>query len=278
MSEARRTLATGLVLLITGVALVAITSGRTMNVGVRGAVSGTVSGIQRIFAGIGDGVSNTVRSVRELRRLQEDYEAVLVRMERYQRLQGTVQELEQENARLREQLEFAARVESPVVAAEVIAKEGGPLFRSFTINRGRRHGLETQQPVVAYVDGTAGLVGRIIDVTGGTSIVLPIFAPESYVAARLQQSRHDGLIAGTGRDDGFIEMNYVPQSARNDIRYGDIVVTSGLNSVFPPEIPIGRVSNGESPAYTSTLVMRIQPTVDFSRVEYVFVYSEGVER
>lgn len=275
MSESRRTLLTGIALAILGVSLAAVTSGRTANLGVRSAFGSTVSGIQRAFAGIGKGVSNTVRSVGELRQLREDYEAILLRLETYQRLQGAVAELEDENRRLREQLGFAARVESPVVAAEVIAKEDGPLFRSLTINRGSRHGIERQQAVVAYVAGRAGLIGRVIDVTGGTATVLPVYANDSYVAARLQESRHDGLVAGTGRSDLPIQMIYVPRSARNEISYGDLVVTSGLNSVFPPEIPIGRVQGVESPAYTSTLVMEIEPIVDFSRIEYVFVYTEG---
>lgn len=277
MTESRRTFLTGAFLAIAGLTLVAVTSGRADGQGLRSTVGGVVGGVQRAIAGIGRGVSNTVRSVGELRRLREDYEAVLSRMETYRRLQGTVEELEDENRRLREQLGFAARVESPVIAAEVIAKESGALFRSITINRGSRHGVRPQQAVVAYVAGRAGLIGRTIDVTGGTAIVLPIYAADSYVAARLQESRHDGIVAGTGRDDGTITMTYVPRLARNEIQYGDIVVTSGLNSVFPPEIPIGRVRGVESPAYTSTLVMEIEPIVDFSRIEYVFVYTEGRE-
>lgn len=266
---------TGIFLSILGLTLVAVTSGRASGAGVLSTVGGAVGGIQRGIAAVGRGFSNTVRSVGELRRLREDYEAVLSRMETYRRLQGTVEELEDENRRLREQLGFAARVESPVVAAEVIAKESGALFRSLTINRGSRHGIRPQQAVVAYVAGRAGLIGRTIDVTGGTAIVLPIYAADSFVAARLQDSRHDGIVAGTGRDDGTITMSYVPRSARNEIRYGDSVVTSGLNSVFPPEIPIGRVRGVESPAYTATLVIDIEPIVDFSRVEYVFVYTEA---
>lgn len=275
MTESRRTLVTGLSLLILGIALAAITSGRTTNLGIRSTLGSTAGSIQRVFAGIGNGVSSTVRSVGELRRLREDYEAVISRMETFQRLQGTVEELEDENRRLREQLGFAARVESPVVAAEVIAKESGPLFRSLTINRGSRHGVRPQQAVVAYVAGRAGLIGRTISVTSGTATVLPVYAAESFVAARLQEPRHDGIVEGTGREGTAIQMAYVPRSARNEIRYGDIVVTSGLNSVFPPEIPIGRISGVESPAYTSTLVMEIDPIVDFSRIEYVFVYTEG---
>jgi len=275
MTESRRTLVTGVFLLILGITLAAVTSGRAQSFGIAEAIGGTVGGVQRAIAAVGRGISNTVRSVGELRRLREDYEAVLSRMETYRRLQGTVEELEDENRRLRDQLGFAARVESPVVAAEVIAKESGALFRSITINRGSRHGIRTQQAVVAYVAGRAGLIGRTIDVTGGTAIVLPVYAADSFIAARLQDSRHDGIVAGSGRDDGTITMSYVPRSARNEIQYGDIVVTSGLNSVFPPEIPIGRVRGVESPAYTSTLVMNIDPIVDFSRIEYVFVYTEG---
>jgi len=244
------------------------------------AVRGVFAGIQRGFASVGQGVGNTVRSVGELRRVRAEYEALLDDIEQYERLEGTVEALERENDRLREQLGFAARTEEPSLAAQIIARESGTgFFSSLTINRGERHGVEVNQAVVAFVGGEEGLVGRVERVSGGTAVIVPVFAPGSYIGARLERSRHVGLLQGSGDAADALTLQYVPRDARNEIRYGDMVVTSGLNSIFPPEIPIGRVLRVSAPSWDISLVIEVDPVVDYSRLEYVFVLNaDGRER
>jgi rod shape-determining protein MreC len=214
--------------------------------------------------------------VGELRRLREDYEGLLEDLEQYERLEGTVESLQRENDRLREQLGFAARTEEPALAAQIIARESATgFFSSFTINRGERHGVEPDQAVIAFVGGEEGLVGRVERVSGGTAVVVPVFAPGSYIGARLERSRHVGLLQGSGEAADALTMQYVPRDARNEIRYGDLVVTSGLNSIFPPEIPIGRVLRVSAPSWDTSLVIEVESVVDYSRLEYVFVLNAG---
>lgn len=271
MTARRRTLSTTVVLVLIGLVLTIAGSG-TREVRPESVVRGVLAGFQQVFAGIGNGVANTVRSVGELRRLREDYEGLLAELEQYQRLEGTVESLERENQRLRDQLGFAARTQQPALAARVIARDtASGVFSSFTVNRGNRHGVAVDQAVIAFIGGREGLVGRVSEVAGGTSLVQPLFAADSYVAARLERSRHNGLLQGSGDADDSLVLRYVPRDARNTIRYDDLVVTSGLNSLFPEELPIGRVLRVTSPSWTSSLVIDIDPIVDYSRLEYVFV-------
>lgn len=106
-------------------------------------------------------------------------------------------------------------------------------------------------------------------------MIVPVFAPGSYIGARLERSRHVGLLQGSGVAADALAMQYVPRDARNEIRYGDLVITSGLNSIFPPEIPIGRVLRVSAPSWDTSLVIEVEPVVDFSRLEYVFVLNAG---
>lgn len=236
---------------------------------------GLVAGAQRVLAGMGRGVRVTFQSVRELRELRREYEALLEELEEFRTLEGRLQQLESENERLREQLGFAAQTSSPAVAARVIAREGSQFFTSFTINRGGRHGVQRGQTVIAFIEGRESVAGRVETVSGGTAVVVPVFSAGSYVAARLERSRHEGLVKGGGSRFEPLLMSYVPRGARDQIRYQDLVVTSGLNSIFPPDLPLGRVVRVDALAFEPSLEITIEPLVDFSRLEYVFVLTTG---
>lgn len=238
-------------------------------------VRGAVAGIQRVFAGVGRGILVSFQSVRELRELRREYEAILEELEEYRNLEGRLHHLENENRRLREQLGFAAEAVSPVLAARVIAREGSQYFTSFTVNRGARHGVTPGQTVIAYIGGRESLAGRVETVSGGTALVIPVFSAGSYVAARLERSRQEGLVQGGGSRFDPMIMNYIPRGARDQIQYQDLVVTSGLNSVFPPDLPLGRVVRVDALAFEPSLQITVEPIVDFSRLEYVFVLTDS---
>lgn len=275
MTARRRTLFTTVALVLVSLISAIISSGAAQ-FRPEAAARALVGGVQRGMAGIGRGIGNTVRSVGELRRLRQDYESLLSELEQYQRLEGTLEALERENARLREQLGFVARSERPVIAARVIAREQATgLFTSFTINRGARHGVAVNQAVVAFAGDREGLIGRVSEVSGGTALVVPVFAPGSYVAARLERSRHEGLLQGAGGGDSGLVLRYVPRSARTAIRYGDLVITSGLNSLYPEDLPIGQVERVSAPSWETSLVVEVQPMIDYARLEYVFVLQGG---
>jgi rod shape-determining protein MreC len=206
-----------------------------------------------------------------LRRLRADYQELLSTLEEYSRLANALEDLRIENELLREQLKLPQRIGYDWLAARVIAKEPGSLDDGITINRGRRQGVEEDMPVIAYVDGSEGLVGRVFRSAGGYSVVQPVYAPNSYIAARLQRTRHEGLVAGTGRSVEPLRMDYVPPSARNEVAYGDVVVTSGNNSIFPPGLRVGVVRRVEAPPYEPSLQLALTPVIDFTRIEYVFV-------
>ena len=70
-------------------------------------------------------------------------------------------------------------------------------------------------------------------------------------------------------------MTSIPKSARSALRVGDLVVTSGLSSIYPPDIYIGRVTSIGSKPWETSLSVDIEPVADFSRLEYVFVLGAG---
>jgi rod shape-determining protein MreC len=101
--------------------------------------------------------------------------------------------------------------------------------------------------------------------------VLPITGATSFVSARLELSRYDGLLSGQGEASGLLLLTHVNKLAVREISYGDVVVTSGLGQVFPPEVQIGRVRAVRSTAQASSLEIEVEPFIDISRLEHVLI-------
>jgi rod shape-determining protein MreC len=72
-------------------------------------------------------------------------------------------------------------------------------------------------------------------------------------------------------------MNYVKKIAKDKIGYGDLVVSSGLGGVYPRGINIGRIRDITAPAYETSLVLQVQPIIDFDRLEYLFLVGPQVD-
>jgi len=237
-------------------------------------VIGSVLGaVQRGVSGAGSFVGSSVHSVRELGQLREDYEDLLERLREYEAIERDIRDLEREIEALRETLGFSRRIAYDNIPARVIARDPGNFFATMTLNRGARDGVETDMPVIAVQDGRQGLIGRVRNVTNRTSAVKPIFDSSSYVAARLRESRYEGLIQGGGIGSTTLTMRYVPDSARAEVSYGDMIVTSGMSAVYPAEIQVGMVDAIHSRPYETSLEIEVTPIVDFSRLEYVFVLA-----
>lgn len=215
--------------------------------------------------------SRTVTSISELKKLQTKYNALRDQLSRYETVERDIVELRQENRMLRQQLGFSESVAYGHIPAEVIGKDPGNLFSSIVIDKGSRAGVRKDMPVVAFQNGFQGLVGKILVVSPNSSIVQPIVDPNCYVAARLQTTRYEGLVSGTGSASDQVIMNYVQKRARDEIKYGDLVITSGMSSIYPKGIYVGRVRSIVAKEWETSLELTLQPVVDFARLEYVFV-------
>ncbi len=233
--------------------------------------------LQRGVNGIGDFVSETVNSISELRELKKEYDELQSKIAEYEELERNIAELKSENIYLREQLGFSTTSKYNNIPAEVIGKDPGNIFNSIMINKGRSSGIERNMPVIALQNGYHGLVGKISEAGQFSAIITPIYNESAYVSARLQKSRYEGLINGTGFSEFLLKMNYVKKIAREDIKYGDFVITSGMKSIYPKGIYIGRVTAIEGKEWDTSLQLEIDPVIDFSRLEYVYVLKRGDE-
>jgi rod shape-determining protein MreC len=176
-----------------------------------------------------------------------------------------VADTDDENRRLRRLLTLRDRLPLTTLPGEVIAREGG-WARSLTVNRGLTDEITRMTPAIV----PEGLVGRVVEVRRGTSVVKLLNDPASSVGATLQRTRTVGVVEGDPR--GTMRFKYHARDGLA-IQVGDLVVTSGAGGVFPKGIPIGRVQTIDDRGSALFHYAAVTPMVDFSRLEEVLLVT-----
>jgi rod shape-determining protein MreC len=222
-------------------------------------------------------VSRTALSIRELAALRREYAELTSRIARYEQLERNAAEIGQENRRLREQLGFSQTMRYRHIPAELIGRDPDNLFSALVINKGRRAGVANNMAVIAYQDGSQGLVGKVVQTGEFESLVMPLYDVSSYISSRISVSRYDGIVEGQGSPDASLRMRFIQKRARDEINSGDMIVSSGIGGVYPPGINIGRVSGITYREYEISMEVELESVIDFSRLEYVFVIEAEKE-
>jgi rod shape-determining protein MreC len=177
-----------------------------------------------------------------------------------------VTEAADENRRLRRLLDLRNRLPVATLAGEVIAREWGGWVRSLTINRGRGDDVKRLTAVIS----PDGLVGRVVEVRLGASIVQVLTDPSSTVGAHALRTRTPGIVEGEPR--GTIRFKYMARDGAG-LAVNDVVVTSGLGGVFPRGVPIGRVRAIDDRGSALFHYALLAPVVDFARVDEVLLVT-----
>jgi len=175
-----------------------------------------------------------------------------------------VSETAVENQRLRRLLALQERLPLTTVSAEIIAREWGGWVRSLTVNRGRGDNVSR----LAAVIGPDGLIGRVVEVRSGASIVQVLTDPASTVGAHVVRTRTTGIVEGDPR--GTLRLKYMAREG-GGIKVGDLIVTSGAGGVFPRGIPVGRVRAIDDRGAALFHYAVLTPVVDFARVDEVLL-------
>lgn len=215
----------------------------------------------RFLESTGHGYVFLVRTGRENGRLKQE-------LDRLKLENAITNELLIENERLRDLLGFK-KLHSPSsimsIMAQVIGKESSPSSRTITINKGANDSLTKDMAVIT----AAGIVGKVQAVLPGTAKVILLTDPGSTLAVRVQRNREEGLLEGKLEK---CALKYVSYYA--DIQEGDLLVTSGLDGIYPKGLPVAtviKVTKHEANAFQTVIA---QPAVGLSRLEETLVLTK----
>ena len=249
-------------------------STRSLMMNIQDAGLSVFSGVRGRVDDLSSLVSQAFLSVQELARLKTEYAELQERFARFERLERSAAEINQENLRLREQLGFSESLSYRHIPAKLIGRDPDNLYSAMVINKGRHSGVEKDMAVIAWQGGSQALVGKVIHARTFESLVMPLYDSSLLIAARFSASRYEGIVEGQGDPESALRMRFIPKRARDEINYGDLVVSSGMGGIYPPGLNIGRVSGVSYREYEISMEVELDPLIDFSRLEYVFVIEE----
>ena len=156
-----------------------------------------------------------------------------------------------ENAKLRELLGARERTSTSSFVAEVLYEARDTYSRRVIIDRGLQHGARSGQPVI---DAT-GVVGQVTRVTPLSSEVTLLTDRSAAIPVEVRRTGQRTIAFG-GAESGLLELRFV--SIGSDLREGDVLVTSGLDGVYPRSLPVGTITRIEasssSAAFSRVLV------------------------
>jgi rod shape-determining protein MreC len=228
------------------------------------AVFGIFSEVQRVANTVTSGVRTSWQDYFALQQVRVENEQLRQELAdlrvRLQQERG----LAQQSQSLQKLLDLKASTPLSTTAASVIAGGASPEFRTITIDKGTREGLHADMAVIA----PAGVVGRVIQPSARASKVQLLIDRNAAAGALIERTRAQGVVIGTGADD--LRMDYVTGSA--DLKAGDIVVTSGIDGIYPKGFVIGQIQSVRRSAGEYSAI-RIKPAVDFSSLEAVLIVT-----
>ena len=149
--------------------------------------------------------------------------------------------LRAENAQLRELLALRQRVPANTLAAEVLYNSRDRFSRKIVIDKGQQHDVRAGQPVIDQI----GVIGQVTRVYPWLAEITLITDKDHAISVQNLRNGLRAVVGGTS-NDGRLELKFVPLNA--DFQNGDRLVTSGIDGVYPPGLPVAEVSNVERDA------------------------------
>jgi len=206
--------------------------------GVRQVVAVVVYPLQRlagtpaaIFDRIGDFFVTQARLRTDNNRLAEQNLQNAAKLRQYEALAA-------ENTHLRDLLAARQKISATTTMAEVLYAGRDPFTRRVIIDKGQQGDLKAGQPVIDEI----GVLGQVTRVYPWLAEVTLITDKDQVVPVQNLRNGLRAVLAGTG-NDGELELKFIPLNA--DFQNGDQLVTSGIDGVYPPGLPVAAVSNVE---------------------------------
>jgi rod shape-determining protein MreC len=168
-----------------------------------------------------------------------------------------------ENLRLHQMLGLKQKAGNRYLGGNVVGKTLQMLRNTITLDVGQDDGVRPQMPIVTE----QGLVGKVLFTSSQYSVGQILLNRDLRISAKIQRSRVDGIIQW----DGGRGLSLRNVAKTLDVQAGDVVITSDYSSLFPPGIRIGTVVRSSLVPGSLFMTVDVEPTVDFSRVEEVFV-------
>ena len=202
-----------------------------------------------------------------LQAAQADADAAAQKLALVSQQAHQAEQLAQENARLRNLLALRERLQTPAQAAQVIYDTADPYTRRVVIDQGQLHGVEQGVPVMDE-GGVLGQVTRVFPLV--SEVTLLVDRDQAIPVLNLRTgARAVAYGDPTADHGGGIELRFIQANA--DVREDDLLTTSGVDGVYPPGLPVARVTHVERRADSAFARIYCKPLAQVQGVRHVMV-------
>jgi rod shape-determining protein MreC len=173
-----------------------------------------------------------------------------------------------ENQRLRELLAMRERISTPATGAQVLYDAADPYSRKIVIDRGQTHGIVAGSPVI----DDSGVLGQVTAVYPLVSEVTMLIDRDQAIPVLNTRTGARNVAYGQpGPGGDGLELRYTLSNA--DINEGDLLTTSGVDGVYPPGLPVARVTQVERRAESSFTRVNCAPLARVHGALHVLVLA-----
>ena len=181
-------------------------------------------------------------------------------------------DLAEENAKLRSDLEKYQAVDSAYtdttrhfdfISAKVINNSTAMFKNYITVNKGRENGIRPGMAVIS----SRGAIGKVKSVSKNYAVLISLLNVDDQMSASIKRTSHFGTAQWDGTDPRTVNLNYIPRHVKPQV--GDSVVTSGFNSVFPPNILVGVIRSANLKDESQFWELKVELAQDFGRLSFV---------
>jgi len=172
-----------------------------------------------------------------------------------------------ENIRLRRLLQLKHQLDYDLLPAKVVGFSPQDFVTGYLLSSSKLNPAYKNSAVIT----AEGLVGKIVKISAGYAICQNLLDPNSRVSVRIQRNRELGIVRWNGGDGLLLEN--VPNTI--DIRPGDVLFTSGMSRIYPPNIKVGFVTKVQKNTQHLFQSIQVKPALNFNRIEEVFILVNG---
>lgn len=205
--------------------------------------------------------------------VQRPFRKIMVRDEENRRLRGEIDRLiaEQqryrdlffENRRLRDILALKEKERRYITAARIISRGLDRWSNTVVIEKGRRDGITKDMAVIT----PSGLVGKVSMVADSYAYVLLMSDINFSASVRVQEIRKEAILSGTGGRRCVLK--YI--TPEDELKEGQVVVTSGFDDLFPQEMPAGYISRVTKKGTSIFQEIEVTPFQDLTKLDEVII-------
>jgi rod shape-determining protein MreC len=215
----------------------------------------TVNWVGQSLSDVYHGYLDMRRSVAENLQLHRQLDQLTTENLRLRQSEGDLR-------RLRSLMGYSEEFTMPTTMAEPVMLDTSSRFKSMILDRGSNNGIEVNDAVV----NANGLIGRVVLTTKDMAKVQLVTDGNSSVGVLVDRTRRQGVLRGDGNIGA--QLYDIPSLA--DVRPGDVVMTAGIDGIYPKGIPVGVVTKAEK-GQDLFKTITVRPSVDFGSLEEVII-------